>query len=335
MDIVITNERAKALGYGDALIRRQLRNGLWICLARGIYQTRPPASEDERIALLLRAKLLQCGEDAVLSHESAALLYAFDTVTPLIAPQTIDDVCVSVSGQTATRLANVRRTKRPPATDVTLVNLSGMKIRITTKERTLLDLAATLSLDEWEMALESALRGVDPRRPYEWNHQLLANLQMRGNFVFRGAPIVRGALGRRPAHASPTASGGETLAVQLFRSAGLPVFRRQVSVRIIGRNGSVKYTFFPDFADIGRGLIIEIDGIDAHANAAALTRDLRRQNELVRAFEMVRFTGTQIRSEPERVIARIRESLDRLSPSRLASMAGVRIHENGIDLAAA
>jgi hypothetical protein len=39
---------------------------------------------------------------------------------------------------------------------------------------------------------------------------------------------------------------------------------RQPEIQVLDLKGRIRHTFYPDFADLLRGLLIEIDGIAAH-----------------------------------------------------------------------
>jgi very-short-patch-repair endonuclease len=310
------------------MIRTQLRQGKWKLLARGVYQIHPSPSADDELRALIDARLLQCGPSAFISHRTAALLYGFDTLEPLAPPKTLNDVEVSVPSGTRTRVPNTHKTIAFDSKEVS--DFQG--IQISTKARTVVDLSRQLSLDDLEMVVESALRGPDPGRPYEWDEDVLRQLERRALGHFHGAANLRAVLVRRGA-VVPTGSGAETRAVQILRDEQLDrSLTRQVRVRIIGKRGKVKSTFYVDFAECGRGLVLEIDGVDHHSGRSALERDLFRQNELVGTFEVVRFTGTQLLRDRTRVVATIQDSLNRLEPHRLASRRDVIVTHEGIDI---
>jgi len=57
-------------------------------------------------------------------------------------------------------------------------------------------------------------------------------------------------------------------------------------------------------------LIVELDGRDAHSTAAQLASDARRQAELERrGYTLLRFTSADVRDEPERIAAELRQRL--------------------------
>ena len=59
---------------------------------------------------------------------------------------------------------------------------------------------------------------------------------------------------------------------------------------------------------LGKG--VEVDGLLAHTGAERLERDLERQNDLMEAgIELRRFTGRQVRRDPQAVVAEIRRFL--------------------------
>jgi very-short-patch-repair endonuclease len=140
------------------------------------------------------------------------------------------------------------------------------RLPITTIARTLADLGGAETIGVVERAAEWALR----------NKLVgIADLEaMTERVRTKGGHTLRRMLAQRPAGAPPTESDAETLFVQLARATGFPDPVRQYVVLLGGR----RYRL--DFAWPALRLAVEIDGAVVHG-PAALSQDLRRQNQIV------------------------------------------------------
>lgn len=66
----------------------------------------------------------------------------------------------------------------------------------------------------------------------------------------------------------------------------------------------------PDMLWRSHGLIVELDGHDAHHTAAQLDADERRSTELTRrGFTVIRFTWADVHDRPDEVISELRRHL--------------------------
>ncbi|MGZ4215500.1 MAG: type IV toxin-antitoxin system AbiEi family antitoxin domain-containing protein [Solirubrobacteraceae bacterium] len=146
-DNVVSRAQLFALGVGRRVIARQLESGRWRCLHRGIYLIgpAPPA-----LPARARAAALACGEGAVVSHRTAAELWA------LLSPEAESDVHVTVLGRNPGTRSGIHthRVRQFPAEDVT----ARHPIPLTTPARTICDLAAAEPLRDVESALAEAPR---------------------------------------------------------------------------------------------------------------------------------------------------------------------------------
>lgn len=119
-----------------------------------------------------------------------------------------------------------------------------------------------------------------------------------------GTTIVRRVIERRtPGEAVPE-SVLETKFLQLLRSAGVPLPKRQQVVRY--DDGGYRLDFsYPD-----RRLAIEVDGRRWHPGRLAQERDRLRDNVLtVKGWLVLRFTWEDVLLQGERVVAQIEEIL--------------------------
>ena len=69
--------------------------------------------------------------------------------------------------------------------------------------------------------------------------------------------------------------------------------------------GQQPLIFWADLADLDRGLIVEIDGLEAHGSASAQDRDHRRQNVVTEALTMLRFSATTVLDNPRSMVTEV------------------------------
>lgn len=166
------------------------------------------------------------------------------------------------------------------------VTISG--IPATRVERTLVDLAAVVSDNEVELAVEAALR-----KGLTTVERVAAQLGSPRPGVAR----LRKVLDRR-GPGRPTGSELEVLFLQVLRAAGVPDPVRQFEVRVGGER------YFLDISYPDRRLFIELDGRETHEGAAAFQRDRTKQNDLVvLGWTVLRFTWEDVTERPDAVVA--------------------------------
>ena len=236
--------------------------------------------------------MLRGGVGAAASHRSAGVLWNFDGVSGFPV-----DVIVAF-GSSYNRAPAIRSRSLEPS-DV--VRLGGLTV--TSRARTLCDLGRFEADAVVEQAVESALRSRDRRQPDQWDAELLADLERRVALHprVRGTSTLRRVLAGRGSRGRPTGSFAETVAVQALVRAGIPVIC-QPTVTITRRG-----TYFPDIAVPDRGLLIEIDGRAGHEGELARERDLPRQNQLLRGFALMRFTGAYALHDTNSMVAEVAE----------------------------
>ena len=66
---------------------------------------------------------------------------------------------------------------------------------------------------------------------------------------------------------------------------------------------------FPDIGVPTFGALVEVDGAEAHSGAAALARDLHRQNKLLSAFRLFRYPASTILADAMSVAVDIKRQL--------------------------
>lgn len=273
------------------MLQRNARKGMLLRLHRGLYAA-PLTSDSEAEAgsierqrnewlQRLGGHLERAGSLSAISHRAAGELHRLEGVGGHH-----EDISVPrVSGW-----------KTSPAIRSTLLGsevttVSGL--RVTSVERTLADLGRFLSADQLEFAVEHALRGSDRRRPDRWNENLLARLgAIPASSRRPGLAVLRTVLVRRGTQ-RPTGSYAETELAQGLRTVGV-VLVRQPTILVFGPDYRRQHRFFPDFADLVCGLLIEVNGRDGHTGDDNVDRDDRRLNELSRAFQILRYSARQV-----------------------------------------
>ncbi len=217
------------------------------------------------------AAILACGQSAVLSHRSAAALWA-------IGKERRGRTDVSIRRRCRRRRAGIRAMSRPslPAGDITIRN----GIPVTSPARTLVDLATELG----ETALERAVNDAD-------KHDLIDPESLRDALSgYAGEPGVRPlrALLDRQAFLLSD-SDLEILFRPIAAAAGLPQPQTKEWV-----NGYEVDFFWPELA-----LVVETDGLHYHRTASQQTRDRRRdQTHVAKGLMQLRFTHWQVKHEP-------------------------------------
>jgi len=234
------------------------------------------------------AAVLGCGEEAVLSHWSAAALFGLATERRWIE--------VSVRTCTPRRRESggvrVHRRARLRGEDATVRD----DIPVTAPIRTLVDLAATGSTRLIERLVNEAdrLELVDP-------------VGLRGGLGDyrgqRGVARLRAVLDSE--YFRPTRSGLERRFLRLVDRAGLPV----------PLTGAWVNGFEVDFFWSELGLVVETDGARYHRAPARQRRDRQRdQAHTAAGLTQLRFTEDQIEFEALYVIETLRGVARRLEP---------------------
>jgi very-short-patch-repair endonuclease len=254
-------------------IDRRISTGMWLILHEGVYRL---ASVAESWEQSLTAALLWASQDAAISHRSAARLWEMEGLEP--APLELSTVRnLRRSGLI------VHRVKQLSPHLVT--NLKGF--RVTTPDKTLLDLGTVLSIDRVEQALEDALRRRLTSLPrLRW--------LVRNSPNARGITALRSLLDLRPKGWRPTDSALEVEMLQLLRAAGLPKPDVQCPI-LYGRRVVAR----ADFAYPQAKLVIEVEGYRYHSGREAWTSDLARRNLLARlGWRILHVTYDDLRARP-------------------------------------
>jgi very-short-patch-repair endonuclease len=276
---VVSRRQLIELGFEAQAIKHRLRKGRLHSVYRGIYAVgRPELTNRGR----WMAAVLLCGPQALLSHGSAAALWEFESLGDLYDPMQID-VTVLAHRRLSARGIRIHRTRFLPRDDRTECD----RIPVTSPARTIIDLAATLSLER----LEAAINDADKLK-------LLSSERLRREVRDRvgpGAAAIRAVLDA--ATFRLTDSELERRFLRLVRRAGLPVPLTRQRV-----NGFRVDFYWPELR-----LIVETDGLRYHRTPTQQSRDRARDQALVAAgFVVLRFTHRQVAFEGDRVTELLR-----------------------------
>ncbi|MCU1568811.1 MAG: hypothetical protein JWQ56_3748 [Pseudarthrobacter sp.] len=231
-------------GIGDRLLTSAVRHGVVIRVRRGAYARSvywnglKPWARD---GLLVHAHHLSTGGTALYSHVSAARLHECQVwnAGPLI------HVTTSYANSRTSAGTDVRthRAALPERDTTTVLGPDGRIFRATSLERTVLDCARILPLEQAAVIGDHALRKGAKLAGIQW--LLDTGPEKRGS---RRARALLDALDER------SESAGETRTRLLLRSFGIHSFIPQCEIP------TASGLFRADFADSGARTIIEFDG---------------------------------------------------------------------------
>ncbi len=275
-------KRAELLlaGVSRHVIDRRARDGDLHRVHRGVYL----AGHKVQAELAAEhAALLACGEHALISHRSAAYLWAMIDERP-------EDVEVTLVGRRCRRKLGVR-IHHVAWIDPRDVRRKG-GVPLTSPARTLVDFASGAASQETARAAAEArvnglLRDTDLQCALE---------RSRGR---HGARAIR-ALLCREGESTLTRSEAERRLRRLIGDARLPL--PGFNVRLDG--------YLVDAVWIAQRLIVEVDGFRFHGHRAAFERDRKRDATLVAVgYRVIRVTWRQITEEPLAVVATLAQAL--------------------------
>jgi hypothetical protein len=284
-DGVLTRSQALAAGLSDRVIAAHLRCGRWQRLHPGVYAT---FSGTPSATCLLWAAVLRSGEDAVLSHQTAARLWdlpapmttAIHVTVPRGSPVVPPPGVIVHYSQ---RVAQARHpTWMPPVTAV---------------EETALDLAAAAATAEDAVAW--VLRAVASRRTTP--EHLAAALRRRSRMRWRAE--IAAALG-------PANSGLHSILEYRFvhrveRPHGLPAGNRQ-RLTLRGRRREYSDVAYEDYATL-----VELDGRAAHPESTRAL-DTRRDNaNLAEGWVTLRYGWAEVSERSCELAAELARTLRR------------------------
>jgi predicted transcriptional regulator of viral defense system len=271
---MVTRVQLLGLGLSAREIDYRLATGRLWRVHRGVYAVghRPPSPHARAMAAVLA-----CGPGAVLSHRSAAALWAMGVRWPA-------DVEVTAPVQRQRNGIRVHRSRTLTRRDVT----RQFGIPVTTPARTLLDLADQLDHPSLTRAVNEA------RLAHRSTLPELAELLTRspGRTTRRLRPFVE-------ADTGPTRSRLEDAFLAFAAKHGLPT--PEVNQIVAGHEVDMLWR--------EHRIIVELDSRDHHEHAFEEDRD-RDATLLDAGFPVLRITWRRLTGHPAREAARLRSILD-------------------------
>ena len=279
---VVSTRQLAERGLVSWQITQRVRQGRLHRVHRGVYAVGcPPLT----LATRFMGAVLACGEDAWLSHFSAAAWLG-------MSPWEERHPEVTVIGSAAARRPGLRVHRARSLHPHDVARHDG--IRVTSAARTALDLAAIVTPGVLRRMVRQAL---GERRVTATQ---LAAVLSRAN-GHRGCGALAEVVAAR---ACPTRSELEDRLLDLVLNAGLPEPRVNAEV-VLGGRRVVPDLYWPD-----RRLVVEADGAAWHDNRVAREADAERQALLEAHGERVlRVTWEQTVRRPQQTLERIRAAL--------------------------
>jgi len=275
---VVSRAQLGRVGLGRGAIDGRLRTGALRRVHHGVYAVGGAVLPREGRWL---AAVLACGDNAVLSHLSAAVhwgLLQYDARHPEVTAPT------SREGASGIRL---HRSRSLDARDIT----RHEGIPVTTVARTLLDIAAGAP----EHHLERALAQAERLRVYD--HTAIQDVLARAN-GHRGAKRLTKAIAGDPQW---TRSELENRMRKLASRYGLPRPLSNHTLDAPDHPGLEADFYFP-----AHNLVVETDGWQEHRTRRAFEDDRAKDAALTAAgYTVMRFTWRQLRDDPRTVAERI------------------------------
>lgn len=300
----VSRADAEQAGLHGSEIRYLVRRGAWTNTRYGLYRTRelegevegdPDEADRRALSHRVAAAQIRMGYRCVASHSTAALLHGLPVLrrgddifvtTPkdTVSPRRYDDIVV--------------REATLPERQVT----QRYDVRLTTVERTVVDLARARWPEEGLIVADAAMRA-----------GLVDEPALRQVFATAmGWPGVRRAR-RVLAFADPRSESPlESVARWTFARAGLPPPVPQLTIR-----DSDGWTARVDFGWEEDRVVGEADGLSKYTKTEVLRAEKIRQERLEQlGYTVVRFTWNEIVHQTDRTIARLRRALRPASPGK-------------------
>lgn len=300
-----TRNALRAAGVTDAMLRTQLTAGHLSRLRPAVYIASGAAGEPAAQHLLLARAEQLIHPDAVVSHASAAVNWAFPH--PGVGDWLSGGVhLTSIAGSRPSRPGFTHHHGPLPERQVSR-EVEGWLV--TSPARTAIDLADGLSLPEALVLLDWAARraceGFVPQiRRSDYRNPRLAEAA-RSLLSDAAAEVRCRRLEPAIALAEPCRESAiESLSAGHFHLAGLPAPLYQPPVR------TPFGTFYPDFLWPTFRLIGEADGAVKYSDAAAVVKEKERE-QILRdlGFRVVRWLGKEIMTRPDLVVDRVAREL--------------------------
>ncbi|HVX34047.1 MAG TPA: type IV toxin-antitoxin system AbiEi family antitoxin domain-containing protein [Solirubrobacterales bacterium] len=273
---VLTRSDLLGLGFSKVAVEHRVATGRLHPIGRGIYAVgRRELTAHGR----WMAAVLACGDEAALSHRSAAQLWG-------IGHEDRERIDVTIRTRSGLARPGIHVHARASLPERSVVRRFG--IPVTSVVQTLIDLATELKVMRLERAVNEAdkLDLIDPEA-------LRRALDSYGGMP--GVRTLRTMLDRHTFRLSD--SDLEILFRPLVLAAGFPLPLTKHWVL-----GYETDFFFPD-----HGLVVETDGLRYHRTPAQQARAAKRdQKHTAAGFRVLRFTHWQIAHAPDEVTGVLR-----------------------------
>ena len=296
-------------GITKDMIETQLRNGRLRRLRQGVYVAASACSDDPaQQHVLLSYAEATANPDAVVSHQSAALVWGLPSPSPHgWADQPVSVTLPARRGYRRHALPAIHHVATLPP-DQVVRDAAGYAV--TSLPRTAVDMAAGLPLPDALVILDAAARALcagfvaEPRRSDYSNPRLIrASRQMLAEVARQ-----RRRTGLLPAIelVEPCReSAAESLSAGQFELAGVP--RPEFQAKIRTRVGQ----FFPDCFWREHGVVGECDGAGKYRDPNETVREKERHQILHDlGYGVVRWLAKEIMFQPAVVVARVQRELD-------------------------
>lgn len=274
----VRRRQLRALGAGPEWIRSQMTRGWLIRVHAGVYAVGHVPRDARACAC---GAVLACGDDAALSHASAAALWGVGKWPP--APE--------VTSPRQVRRPGIRshQSRTLAAHDVR----AHHSIRVTTPVRTVLDLQPRLA-DAQLVRLVNALRVAGHLRSGAFAELCDESRRVDRLLGTPGAEVPQ----------RPTRSWLEDAFRRFTDRHDLPM---PVTSAVLPHNGREVDALYPE-----QRLIIEVDSWQHHSSRASFERDrLKDADALARGYNTLRITHERLGRDGAEEAARIKRILER------------------------
>lgn len=269
---VVDHAQARRAGLDDDAIGRRVRSGRLHRVHRGVLAVgTPPRTVESRRA----AALLAAGEQALLSHDDAGVLWGLVGARPRAST-----VEVTVPRERQPRRPGIRAHRTSSLHEEERRRVGGLAV--TSPARTLVDLAARLD----EVRLEATVADAR-RRGVLRDAELRRVLERAGRR--RGVGIVRRMLAIEGGPAF-TRSGAERLLVPALRGVGAPPF--ETNALLLGHEVDVLWR--------AERVVVEVDAYGTHGDPLAFEVDRARDGRLLACgYRVHRVTWRRLAADAE------------------------------------
>lgn len=284
---VISREEALARGATHATVRAKLAHGEWEKVHTSVFRdTAVPRTEAQR----LRAACLAAGPQALASHASAAWLWGL-----IDRPPRRPEITVPWPRQDGRHVKGIRLHQSMDIASRAVTE--RWTIPVTTPLRTLLDLGASVSLEELADAIDRAVAKKLVTIP-----ALLAELERLGKRGRPGVGVLRQLLKQRGFIGVPHPSVLESKTQRLFLANKLPLPDCEV---VTGHEGEYRL----DFAYPALKLAIEVEGYVWHFSPEHKRRDDARRRALsLQGWCILVYSWVEITKDPGRFVREVTEA---------------------------